>query len=884
MNFSQSIFVPVGYGLFYSCKHSETITHRKHLIKNPQLHNDTFKLGYIFDHGRPIGGSCVRSSPVNSSNSLDNSVPESDENHKKDVSLEYLRDSNGKETEKTSETAENDINEDLSNLISSHTELLEKGLPEDNLGKYDWFDDEPVDSSDEELITEYYESKMPDYKSIYKHLDPVGIKNYVPDTPKSDFCLGNVYEVGESLIDDDKNSNTYTREEIVAKSTKHKYEHIMNKIVCDENTTREEFREQVDRLEKEYDENVKKKLESIKQQKQLEGEEAPKDVAKEEEEFVENYEGVNEFDFGKDFVRDSKDVAIEDDMCRFFLEVPLRNWVKDEVDAYQTSLKKLEKSQKYYTPMEEERFVTDIRTIFKESPMTTLGIFDNEQVNIDEDQLDQSDEMDFNDLYKVPKEKIKGLYVKEYKHNDLLNDIDKYENSEYPQIIESISVRDENQPIFVLDSQKRSLDKKSRDKEALKGEDISGSMLKGKLRVYMGVPKILIKFEELDSVTINDYVAFKRSYDICTGKVIERIPLHDEYHTATVILPNQAGYTDQNIRYLADELAINTKGLVFVPDIPVIDNKEWYFSLLNRLLKLIQSVYKVDRVCLMGLGEQGNLLLNYVENSMDKTISQYQTAYSNSCKATKDTQQANAEVSSNSTDGDNNNSGDINRLKMRNKDEMSEFLEKFSTKRVQELIGRQSIPLIDELLDGLNNIKLSQSHKTAMKEKDTNIIKPVSRLLQSIVLYDTCNIDFERLINLSVPTIVIQSNRTKLIDRVLTSDSPGFLKQKDKKVYDPMFKGVDMFDYTVSDPPEKLKTMIKRETGFRYVPSEHNVKMEAEQYYITSFHKGIDIMLYIFKKASPHFYMKKPNSPKSEYNAIKDSIVCCAQWILSWSY
>ncbi|UKJ88604.2 hypothetical protein MACJ_001848 [Theileria orientalis] len=860
MNFNQSIFLPVGYGLIYSCKHSQTITHRKHLIQSPQLQSDTLKLGYISNyHGRPMGSRCVRSTPVNSSNSLDNSVPESDEKHKKDISLEYLQYSNKEETEKLPETGENDINDDLSNLISAHTELLEKGLPKDNLDKYDWFDDEAVDSSDEELITEYYESKMPDYKSIYRHLDPVGIKNYVPDTSNSDFCLGNVYEVGESLIDDDKNSNTHTREEIVEK-------------------------EQVDRLEKEYDENVKKKLESIKQQKQIEGEE-PKHVTKEEAEYMENYEGVNEFDLGKDFVRDSKDVAIEDDMCRFFLEVPLRSWVKDEVDAYQTSLKKLEKSHKYYTPMEEERFVTDIRSIFKQSPMTTLGIFDNdEQVNLEDGQLGCADEMDFNDRYKVPEEKIKGLYVKEYKHNDLLNDIDKYEKSEYPQIIESISGRDENQPIFVLDPEKSNLDKKSRDKEALRGEDISESMLKGKLRVYMGVPKNFIKFEELDSVTINDFVAFKRNYDICTGKVIERIPLQEEYHTAMVILPNQAGYTDQNIRYLADELAINTKGLVFVPDIPVTDNQEWYFSLLNRLLKLIQSVYKVDRVSLVGLGDQGNLLLNYVENSMEKTISHYQSTYLKCCKLTKDAQQANGEASNNSTDDNNNKTVDLNRVNVRNKDKMGEFLENFSTKRAEELIGRQSIPLIDELLDGLNNIKLSQSHKTAMKEKDTNIIKPVSRLLQSIVLYDTCNIDFERLINLSVPTMVIQSNRTNLIDRVISSDSPGFLKQKDKKVYDPMFKGVDMFDYAVSDPPEKLRTMINRETGFRYIPSEHNEKIEAEQYYITSFHKGIDIMLYIFKKASPHFYMKKPNSPKSEYNAIKDSITCCAHWILSWSY
>ncbi|BAM40817.1 conserved hypothetical protein [Theileria orientalis strain Shintoku] len=846
MNFNQSILLPMGYGLIYPYKHSETITHRNHLIESPHLYNDTFKLGYISNYyGRSIDGRCVRHTSVNSLNSLDNSVPESGENHNKDISLEYVRDSNEKATEKTAETAESDINEDLSNLISAHTELLEKGLPEDDLAKYDWFDDEPVDSSDEELITEYYESKMPDYKSIYRHLDPVGIKNYVPDTSSSDLCLGSVYEVGESLIDENNNSNTYTREEIVEKSTKNK--------------------EQVDRLQREYDENIKKKLESIKRQKEIEGEEL-NHLEKEEDEFDENYEGVNEFDFGKDFVRDSKDVAIEDEMCRFFLEVPLRSWVKDEVEAYRTSLKKLEKSLKYYTPMEEERFVTDVRSVFKDSPMTTLGIFDNdEQVNFEDERVDQAREMDFDDRYKVPKEKVKGLHVKEYKHNDLLNDIDKYEKSEYPQIIESISVRDENQPIFVLDPERSNLDKKRRRKEALKGEDISESMLKGKLRVYMGVPKNFIRFEELDSVTINDFVAFKRDYDICAGKVIEKIPLKDEYRTATVILPNQAGYTDQNIRYLADELAINTKGLVFVPDIPVIDNEEWYFGLLNRLLKLIQSVYKVDRVCLVGLGEQGNLLLNYVERSMDKTISQYQSAYLNSCKATKHAQQANDEASSSSPDANNNNSGGTSGLNVRSEDEMGEFLEKFSTKRAEELIGRQSIPLIDELLDGLKNIKLSQSHRTAMKEKDANIIKPVSRLLQSVVLYDTCKIDFERLVGLSVPAMVIQSNRTNLIDRVLSSDSPRFLKQRDKRVYDPMFKGVDMFQYAVTDPPEKLKSLINRETGFRFIPSEHNAKMEAEQYYITSFHRGIDIMLYVFKKASPHFYMKKPNSPKSEY-------------------
>eukprot|EP00375_Theileria_parva_P000249 XP_762918.1 hypothetical protein [Theileria parva strain Muguga] len=785
MNINNSLLLSLGYGLISSHNSSECITHlKKSSIKLRIPLIRSVNLGYI--------SPCLTKFNQHYHSTPSDSTPNNPSNETTD---------NNSPSEGIVSTDRADINEELSSLISAQSEILKREGDKDDLRKYDWFEDVPMDSSDEELMTEYYETKIPSMNTIYKNLDPVGIRNYLPDTPRSDRCLGRVYEVGETFLDTES-QNTHTLQEILDKAKKNREEH--NRI-CGITST--------DSPEDDI------KLNSLLTNNQ------PDDTV--EREYYEKFEGEDEFGFGKEFQEDSADVVLEDEMCRYFLEVPLKNWVKDEINSYNDSLNKLEKAQKYYTENAPEEFVTDFRAVFSDSPISTTGLFDSNSPAFD----GSTDKIAKNSS------ESKDLYIKEYKHNDLLNDIDKYESSKYPEIVLKMAENDQNNPIFTIDD--RNPVKVGTDKNSM------GS-LEDNLRVYVSVPKEFIKFDEVGSVVVNDSIAFRRNYDICIGQTVEKIPLEGDFFIGTILLPNQAGYRDQNIRYLADEIAINSKGLVFVPDIPIINQgDEWYFVLLNRLLKLVQSAYKVDRISFVALGDQANLIINYINNSMLNTISKYSN-FSDNSKVKK-----NEEVGK----------------------KMDQLIERFSTERMEELMRRQSVPIIEDLLNGLENIKLVQSHQEAKKAKEVNLVKPLSKVLQSLILYDSTHVDLEKLTKLSIPTLLLESNRTNLIDQVLKSDSvteemiSNFISSAKANRYNIVknkHKGINMFDYVINEMPKKLKTLMNNQTDFRLMPSEHNTENHREQYLLTTFHRGVDIVLEVFKEASSHFYMKKPNASKLE--------------------
>uniref|UniRef100_A0A3B0NFH7 Uncharacterized protein n=1 Tax=Theileria annulata TaxID=5874 RepID=A0A3B0NFH7_THEAN len=786
MNINNSLVLSLGYGLISLPNFYECVTHSK---KFPAK----FKTSLI----RRVNLSYISPS-LTRFNQEYNSTPNDSSSNGPSTSES---DVNNSSPDGHVSTSPPEINEELSSLISAQSEILKKEGDKDNLGKYDWFSDEPIDSSDEELMTEYYESKIPDLNTIYKNLDPVGIRNYLPDIPRSDRSLGRVYEVGETFLEN-KSTNTHTLEEILDKAKKNREE--LDRICGTTNANS-------------VDNNIN--IKSSVTNSQLEN--------KMENDNYKRFEGVDEFGLGEEFPEDSDDIVLEDEMCRYFLEIPLKNWVKDEINSYNNSLNKLEKAQKYYTENKPEEFVTDFRTVFSDSPISTTGVFDSNSTDFSE----------FTDKITKNSLEAKDLYIKEYKHNDLLNDIDKYESSEYPEIVLKMSQNVQNDPIFTLENGKCPQNG---------SYEMKLGNLEHNLRVYVGVPKEFIKFDEVGSVVVNDSIAFRRNYDICIGKAVEEIPLEGEYFIGTILLPNQAGYRDQNIRYLADEIAINSRGLVFVPDIPVIkQEEEWYFILLNRLLKLVQSVYKVDRISFVALGDQGNLIINYINNSMMNTISKYSN-FSDHSKINK-----NDEV----------------------KNKMDDLIDRFSTERVRELMRRQSVPIIEDLLNGLQNIKLTQSHQEAKKAKEVNMVKPLSKVLQSLILYDATHVDLEKLTRLSIPTLLLESNRTNLIDQALKSDSvpektiksaiSSSKTNRHNSIQNKM-KGINMFDYVINEVPEKLKTIMNNQTDFKLMPSDNNLENHREQYLITTFHKGVDILLEVFKEASSHFYMKKPNASKLE--------------------
>ncbi|EKX73141.1 conserved hypothetical protein [Theileria equi strain WA] len=679
---------------------------------------------------------------------------------------------------------ERKISEELSELISRECEISKNNNSTVDLSKYDWFDDEPFDSSDEEFAREYWETRPPDMETIYKHLDPYGVRYFTPQNRNANRFLGRVYGVGKPIRDDgdDKFSNVYSAEEFMSKFPNSQAYGTPD--------------------------NLNKK---------------PKPTISQDHDakFIRNE--ISEFDFGDEFDEDDESIVMEDELCRYFLRLPLIDWVDDEKEAYEMGMIRMKKS-KNYSKQQRDKYTADFRSVFASTPCSSVGVFD-------------IDTADSPETVVINPQK---LYIKEYKHNDLLNDIDNYESKPYPSIVETIAKRDCNEPIFFIGEKDRhEYSKDNKTKFGVKDSNYARE-LEDPL-VYVGIPKSFIKPDERDSKIVNNAVLLRRKYDETVGKVIGKIPIEDGYNTGIILIHNEADFLDQNIRYLADELSVISNSFIFVPRLP---NDDMMFTLaLNRLIKFVQLVYKVDRLGFVALGSHGHRIIDYIYNAMKETIS------------------------------------DMHVPKDEGKDS-----DRISLSRLRDLISRQSIPILDDILEYIKNSSLRTSELAARKARDVNIVKPLSKILQAVALFDTGNIDFKKILDLSLPFLILQSNRSELFHSMLPLDDPEFTEKRKNYRHHPQLKGMDVFKFIKGEPPKSLQKMIDDGMKFVYLPNEYTLDRGIEQYLISSRHKGVDTLMRVYLNASCHYYMNKPSASKTERDATGHSISSCAGWLQDWLY
>lgn len=694
--------------------------------------------------------------------------------------------SNEKESEETKGDNRNgkDIPEELADLISQEYEISKNNNSTVDLSKYDWFNDEPFDSSDEEFANEYCESQIPDMETFYKNIDPYGMRYLAPGGgPSANKFLGRVYEVGKSIRDEDEeSSNVYSIKELRSK--------FPNSKASDKTDTE------------------KPKIE-------IKTSSPDNDHSK----FLKDE--VGEFNFGEEFDdADDESIVMEDELCRYFIRLPLIDWVDDEREAYHMAMSRLERSKNYSE--QKQKYTTDFRLVFSSTPCSSVGIADSNCA-------DAPETVNF---------KPKQLYIKEYKHNDLLNEIDKYESKPYPSIVDAIAQRDCKEPIFTMEE--NDLHENSKDPKDTEANSNSIDQMEDPL-VYMGIPKYFIKPDEKGCKIINDSVFLKRKYDKTIGQVIEKIPIEEGYNTGIILLPNEPGFLDQNIRYLADELSIISKSFVFVPKLP--GNNLMFTLALNRLTKLVQLVYKVDRLSFVALGNQGHKLIDYVYNAMGQMISD-----------------------TNTPRDDKNDSDDIN------------------ISRLRDLVSRQSVPILGDIMANFQYGAQRRSMLAARKARDVNVVKPLSRLLQAVALFDTSNINFKKIVDISLPFLILESNRNELFRNLLPLDDPKFSKNRKKYNGGNTLEGMDVFKFVKGELQESLQNMIDNGVRFMYLPNESNIDKGIDQYRITSHNEGVDTLVHVYRNASCHYYMKKPSADREELLAIGHAISFCAGWIKDWLY
>ncbi|KAK2195864.1 hypothetical protein BdWA1_002462 [Babesia duncani] len=632
-------------------------------------------------------------------------------------------------------------------IVKQYEEFVASNSTDSSVAKK-WFnDDELMDETDHRFAAEYCATKVPDMDTIYKNLDPYGIRKHLPhNLSLADMNLGSVYTVGPSLC---------------------------QKI--------EKNVEEQDPIP--VDPKLAKDLKD----------DPPLDTGDEEGE-------THEFDFGEEFDEDPEDpnVVLKDDLHRYFIKLPVTQWTGDEKEALDECLIRLDRSKRYYREQEPQPYVSDIQSVFSYDACSDVGITDTvHKIESSHTKINPAD-----------------LLIEEYPHNDLLNDIDAYEKQKYPEVVNLMVERDIDKAIFTFNEYKPNYS----------GNDIVD------LSVYVAIPKLCIDDEEEEgSMLMDEPIILKRNLISKQGKTVKRIPISKNDKVGVIVLPNEAGFKDQNIRYLSDEICAIAKSMVFVPNIN--ENDMMFRLTLNRLIKFIQLVYKIDRLVFVALGIQGQRLLPYVHEAMQNSI--------NDCnyKAPSHT----------------NTLSEIDDLDI------------LDTRRYDDLQSRQSVSMLDDIIEGIQKQQATKSLMAAQKSRDVNRVKPISRLLHAIVFLDSVNLNLKMLAELGIPSLILPSNRSKILEDCLNFDDAKFVEKRklmQKELDDSL---LNVFDYIKGEMPIQLKNLCKEnKLLFNFVTGEENVKQQIEQYHISTKHAGIDILINRYPDLTGHYYMKKPNSTTEE--------------------
>ncbi|CDR96274.1 hypothetical protein, conserved [Babesia bigemina] len=685
------------------------------------------------------------------------------------------------------------------------------------LSKCDWFHtDGPLDSDDEMFLRDYCAEKVPDIDDIYKRVDPHGIRKYAPrNITTMEKTLGRVYDVNQPLLDEDainESRNTHTiptaRAAAAAQTgdtpapagSAEPSSDAPNECELDEYGRRIPSIGEIALTDNDYVVST-----------------AADDDAKDEADEFRECDPDNSYD---DALKDS---VIEDDAYRYFVTLPMLSWTTFDKDALNTALARLTNYKEHYKESERQLGTSSPYAVFTSEPSSGVGVSDGTCEMSLSEELAAMETVEMNPV---------EMYMEEYKHSDLLNDIDAYEAAEYPRVVQRICASDANSPVFTMDD----FTPKYAEVETVDP------------RVYVSVPKSSIKQDATGTLVLREQFLVKRARDVRLSSQVTDIPISSEPQIGTILIPNEFGYTDQNIRYLADEIGVISRSIVFVPDIS--DNDLVFSLTLNRLIKLMQTAFNVNRISLVALGSQGRRVIHYAYTAMRDTVE----------RTLHDFKPVDPKF------------------------DPDKYSSMTNLGRLENILRRQKTLMVDDIISGIQRIEHNESVKAAESLRDYNVIKPLSNLLQSIVLWDSVGVNFKEVAQLGVPVQFNMSNRTNLFEALLRLDNPKFLSRKKKLTGFDHNEFIEVFDYAEAPLPPALQETLGEHVHLRYVGRSGSSDDKPDTYHMTTNHTGIDICLNFFPLASGHFYMKKPGAPRGELNSLGNAILSCADWINSWSY
>eukprot|EP00371_Babesia_bovis_P002532 XP_001611179.1 hypothetical protein [Babesia bovis T2Bo] len=673
----------------------------------------------------------------------------------------------------------------------------------------DWFDDDgPIDSEDEILNLEYCDQKTVDVESIYEKMDPSGLRKYLPkSTNRIERTLGNVYEVNQPIVDDD----------VVAKQSESTIplpSHIKEKLA-----NSRAFKD-ARKLAEDADIKVMAPSDENKFLTEMDDELSTDDCSDEgpSGDVDANSSGGNVHSS----TEENDNVFIEDDAIRYFMDLPMLRWTNYDVEAYNTAVKKLSTYHRHYQELPRQLGTASPYDVFSADPCSSVGVNDGSC------SMSLSEELEALESVKVDGV---DLNFEEYTHSDLLNDIDAYEADGYPPEVSQLVDMDANLSIFTMSeftpnySQVNVVDP----------------------RVYISIPKSNVEEGEVGLTVMGEPCFVNRVRDQRLGQLINKIPLKDQPHMGTILIPNEFGYLDQNIRYMADEIGVVSRSLMFVPDI---SDDDLMFSLtLNRLIKLMQTAFNIDRISIIALGSQGRRVIHYVYTAMKETVE----------RTLNDFQITHPKLNP----------------------EKYKIVNNFN--RYNNIVSRQNTPMFGDIFDAVQYMEHSDSLKAAERERDYNVIKPLCNILQSIVLWDSLEVNFKEVVELGVPILFNMSNRVKVFGDLLRLDNPKFLSKKKRCDSNDSQDLIYMFDFFKGKVPSELSDVIGEHVRMAYKGHKNDADVPDVYQFVTN-HTGIDICMNVFREAPGHFYMKKPDASRGELNALGNAILSSADWINNWSF
>ncbi|GIX62008.1 5-nucleotidase, putative [Babesia caballi] len=712
------------------------------------------------------------------------------------------------------------LDKELTDLVLSAPDRLHDQTDRFPLSKCDWFhSDEPLDSDDELLVREYCSQRVPDMEAIYKKLDPHGVRKYVPTKLTTmEKTLGRVYEVNQPLLDEEVINQSQNIHELPQRLRDDANQ--LDTIPDADANNNDGSINPSERNAATIDVRADKSTDDSVAEVDTSADDCAGQGTAESDSDEEDTEAAHR---GDSAANPHDDSVIQDEAYRYFVTLPMLSWTTYDRDALEVAISKLTNYHKHHKETPRALGTSSPYSVFTAEPCSSVGVNDGS--------CDMSLEAELSAL-KTVKINPTELSIEEYKHSDLLNDIDAYEAAEYPTVVQDVCTSDATSPIFTMDD----------FAPTYSDVDVVDPL------VYVSVPKSSVQDDKTGLTVVNEEFFVKRVRDQRLSCRVPEIPLNSQPQIGTILIPNEFTYRDQNIRYLADEIGVISRSLVFVPDV---SSNDLVFALtLNRLIKLVQTAFNVDRIALVALGGQGRRVMHYVSTAMRDTVQRTLHDFrplAPKCDPDK------YRTSSNIT-------------------------------RLESILRRQSTAMADDILSGIRRMEHDESLRAAEKARDYHVVKPLCNILQSIVLWDSVGVNFKEVAELGVPVLLNLSNRVNLFENLLRLDNPKFISQKLKCSKNSTRALLNVFDFFEGPVPPALSEVLGQHVRLRYVPDESPSPDNPDTYHMSTNHTGIDVCLKVFPQASGHFYMKKPGASRGELNALGNAILSCADWINSWCF